>query len=344
VREALETVRRYPAVREIDVGLGDVAFTVRSNERDVAAHLERYFSRWDERRASARHFTVSALQGDAGIDTSEFVPVARSGGRAPKEAFRNVPGGRIVHKVRTGLVFFVETEEVTVVGDVLHNLNQVINLIANLYAQEYLDRGYVMVHASAASANRGVAFVAGSGGGKSTLALALLERGHRFVTNDRLLLRAWGDRPEMIGMPKLPRVNPGTLLRSPSLRRLVAEPSRYAHLDPGALWRLEEKHDVDVVEIYGRPVQPRGILSEVYVLSWSRGAGRMSVRPLTSIELGDRLWRELRTCGIFDLRAEPRLAWREEVMAVARKIRGFEVTGGVDVDALADRAAMLERA
>ena len=47
----------------------------------------------------------------------------------------------------------------------------------------------------------------------------------------------------MSGIPKLPRINPGTALNNPSLRSILS-PERRAELegvDAGELWSLEEK-------------------------------------------------------------------------------------------------------
>jgi HprK-related kinase B len=193
-----------------------------------------------------------------------------------------------------------------------------------------------MIHASAVAGDRGIAFAGASGVGKSTMALALIDRGYRFVTNDRLLVRAWGDRVDMVGLPKMPRVNPGTVLRLPRLSGLVADRSRYDAMDRRDLWALEEKRDVRIPEVFGSDPQPQGALDEVYVLGWTLGGGGPRMRRLAGFELAAHLWEVVRSTGVFDLRAEPRAAWNQALAMAASRVRGFEVRGGVDVAWLAD--------
>ena len=73
-------------------------------------------------------------------------------------------------------------------------------------------------------ARRGIGIAARAGAGKSTLALHLLSSGLSFVSNDRLLIKAGASGPELAGIPKMPRVNPGTLL---NLAAGVLKQARY---------------------------------------------------------------------------------------------------------------------
>ncbi|MCL5946511.1 MAG: hypothetical protein M1298_00605 [Chloroflexi bacterium] len=81
--------------------------------------------------------------------------------------------------------------------------------------------GWVAVHACAMEhVGSGILIVAASGGGKSTLALALLRAGWRLVADDRVLLRADGDGVVAWGTVELPRISPGTFHLFPDLARL----------------------------------------------------------------------------------------------------------------------------
>ncbi|MGT4071513.1 UNVERIFIED_CONTAM: hypothetical protein I5919_22315, partial [Aeromonas hydrophila] len=88
-------------------------------------------------------------------------------------------------------------------------------------------------HASAvvdAEDGRALVFLGNSGSGKSSLALQLIERGgYEFLSNDRVLMRADRHGVLVAGLPKKPRVNPGTLLASASLSRLLPRPRRRAY-------------------------------------------------------------------------------------------------------------------
>ena len=76
----------------------------------------------------------------------------------------------------------------------------------------------------------------------------------------------------MRGIPKQPRVNPGTLLSLPSLAGIVsaARASELESLPREELWDLEEKYDVDIEAVYGEGRQAAELpLRAFAVLTWS---------------------------------------------------------------------------
>jgi HprK-related kinase B len=94
-----------------------------------------------------------------------------------------------------------------------------------------------------------------------------------YLTNDRLFIH--GDPGSILGrgIPKLPRINPGTIVHNQKLHSLIPEQQREALLQlPGAeLWELEEKYDVHIDRIYG----PGRIVEEApmaafLILDWQR--------------------------------------------------------------------------
>jgi HprK-related kinase B len=119
----------------------------------------------------------------------------------------------------------------------------------------------------------GIGMAGLSGGGKSTLMLGLMDQVDvRYVTNDRLFIRREADRVQARGIPKLPRINPGTIVHNPALHGLIGE-SRRAELlamPSQELWHLEEKHDVMISEIYGDDrIEEEMLLHGFLVLNWS---------------------------------------------------------------------------
>jgi HprK-related kinase B len=94
-----------------------------------------------------------------------------------------------------------------------------------------------------------------------------------YITNDRLFIKKRAGETRAVGIPKLPRINPGTIVHNPRLQPLI-EPQRRASLlalPPQELWELEDKYDVDVETIYGagRIVQEAS-LSAFLILNWQR--------------------------------------------------------------------------
>jgi HprK-related kinase B len=163
------------------------------------------------------------------------------------------------------------------VGDLSANLTQGINLVNACYARAVVACGHVLFHASGVSWAGASALLAGPpGAGKSTAALHLVEAGFGFLSNDRVLARRDPSSVEVLGYPKQPRVNPGTLLHHPRLSALLEDTDRQALLSlPAAeLWRLEPKRDVDLDAIYGKgTVDLRGRARAPVILKW-RPPGR----------------------------------------------------------------------
>ena len=109
--------------------------------------------------------------------------------------------------------------------------------------------------------------------------------GTSFVSNDRLLIK---DRCAL-GIPKQPRINPGTILGNPRLRGMFP-PERQAELmamPKDALWDLEEKYDLIVGEVFGPGrVQHGAPLTEFWVLNWQRDGDDPT--ELSPVDLADR--------------------------------------------------------
>jgi HprK-related kinase B len=337
--ELEELRRRYPPNDVLTLSFLGVTLSAYTNDERVASGLARYFSPFRTPARPDDGLPIYLLQGTPTYDPLRLQDVTRrDAGRSVKEAFYDVPGGRIVVKRRTGIAIYIAEPEHLVVGDVLRNLNQAANVVSTVFAKAMLRRGYVMLHASAALGEvGGVAFAAQSGAGKSTMALALVEEGYRFVTNDRLLVRPDQGRVEMVGLPRIPRVNPGTLLRLSRLTALLPPEARrqYERLSPGALWAAEDKRDVEVDRIFGPGTfQLTGGLGIIYVLVWHPGEGACEVRPLDPGGRRAVLRRMVKQVGVQDLHP-PSQGIQEAVLdAIAEAVPACEVTGQPDVSAL----------
>ncbi len=227
-----------------------------------------------------------------------------------KEEFLDLKGGRVVRKKHTGMVFVFGGEINAALGPCLQNDNQVINFINSRYMQWMLDRGYMLFHAAGvAFGDVGIGLAGPAGSGKSSLALHLMERGALFVSNDRLMVRPAGERLEMAGIPKMPRINPGTALGSPRLEGILTGEDREAcrFLSREELWEYERKYDVMVAEIFGAdrlaaaPVAMRALV----VLNWNRTAeGPALLRRIDLRSRGDLFPRFMKEPGIFYLQRE----------------------------------------
>jgi len=231
----------------------EVPIRVLTNDEDLWARLRLYYEPYLTGADSVPVTIVRLIQGS--VDPGgPFLDIERGAGKKVKEAVREVPGGRFILKRTTGVVMALWPGHAFAVGDLRANLNQGINLINACYAKAVMRCGHLLLHASAVSWNGRAAALAGPpGAGKSTAALHLVERGFRFLSNDRVLAKAMADGVEALGYPKQPRVNPGTLLHHPRLALLLKPEERevLSVMDGAELWELERKADVDLDAIYG---------------------------------------------------------------------------------------------
>jgi HprK-related kinase B len=324
----------------LSLSFAEVPIRVKTNDPEILARLASYFRPYVITGPSPLA-EVLLIQGSIPI-SGELVDVARDGGRRPKEATREVAGGRLVLKRVTGVLIGLWPGGAFAVGDIRTHLNQGINLVNNCYAKVVLRRGHVLLHASAVTRKERSAVLAGPpGAGKSTSALHLVEAGFRCLSNDRVLAKPMPDVVEALGYPKQPRVNPGTLLGHPRLSTLLdpADRAALAALPARELWELERKSDVDLDGIYGDgAVELKGQMVALVLLKWRRDGRGLDLRRLSVEGALEALPLVYKNLGAFDLDRVPGSGITEGELACYRelfsRVKVVEVTGGVDFDGL----------
>ena len=254
---------------------GGCRLRLRSNSAELLAGLGDYFSHVVS-DADTPDIDVIAVERDAPELGIEFVDWKREPGKTGrKDSYFDLPGGRMVRKVRTGMVFLQSEQHVIAAGPCRKYDNQVINFINSQYMNWLQNRGWLICHAAGLVYRGNCLGIAGfSGGGKSTLMLHLLDNDETaYLTNDRLFIQADADQTMARGIPKLPRINPGTIIHNQKLHSLIPAAQREALLQlPAAeLWELEEKYDVHIDRVYG----PGRIITEAplaafLLLDWQR--------------------------------------------------------------------------
>jgi len=317
---------------------------VSTNSAVLCTALTRYYREYLAREPGAPDLEVTGLETPpAGLDLPFAASPPGPGKTRVKDEYVDLADGRIIRKRITGLVFLAGHDRHLCVGPCLANQNQVVNFINNRFIQWQLDRGYLLCHAAAVvRGDRGLALAGVAGLGKSTLALHLLNRGLDLLTNDRLLVRGERGSLEMLGLPKFPRVNPGTILNNPSLGSILTaeEHARFRALPAEELWTLEEKYDVDVSECFGAGrVRLRARMVGAVLLNWQRGGGPTRADEVRLADRADLLAALIKQPGIHYCprpgRGVPDLSpevYREQL----RGCRALELRGGVDFDAGAE--------
>jgi HprK-related kinase B len=333
----------FDAPFELGLRIADVDVRIRTNDETIRARLEAYYEPYIAGSLPSGVIEVRLIQGEAKPE-GPFQDVRRVDGKEVKEAVQEVPGGRLILKRQTGVVMGLGDGHAFAVGDLRTHLNQGINLVNACYARVIAARGHVLFHASAVSWGGRTAALAGPpGAGKSTAALHLVERGFRFLSNDRVLARPASDSVEALGYPKQPRVNPGTLVHHPRLGDLLEPGDRRVleALSPAELWRLERKRDVNLDAIYGKgTVELRGRMQALLILKWTFGGRGFAVRQITLPAAMADLPLFQKDLGVFDSgRSVPRLDAVDHLSqyaAVFERVQVVELTGGVDFSALVD--------
>ncbi len=332
---------------EIFLDLPGYKIAVQSNSDTLLEKLGIYFAH--TLGAGEADTTVIAIDGDAPELGIDFIDWKREPGKSGrKDAYHELTDGRLVQKVRTGMVFLQSREHVIASGPSLENDNQVINFINAQYMNHLQQTGSLICHASGLVKEGQCLGMAGfSGGGKSTLMLKMMEEaGISYLTNDRLFLKNEDDRITGTGIPKLPRINPGTIINNPTLAPMLSK-DRTAELNAlplAELWDLEEKYDVFVEDVYGdNKITPNATLNAFLVLNWKRdSAAPCTIKEVDLNERKDLLGAIMKSPGPFYQYPDGRFLADDEELAAApyldhlKSITIFEATGKVDFDQASD--------
>lgn len=296
-------LRRHGVVGTLDLSFGGCAVTVASNSDSVLEELRQYYGSF-QAPPQAESMLIHVLDvpvPDFGADLVAEPP--EPGKSKVKHEYVNLPDGRIIKKRATGMHFLIGLGRQAAVGPCRRHLHQVINFINTRHMDGLLQKDAMLCHASAVVwKGRGLAFGGPSGVGKSTLALHMVTRGAAFVSNDRVLLLREPSGPIMWGVPKFPRVNPGTLMTNARLRGLLpeADRERLAQLSSADLWHLEQKHDVRVDQLFGpQRLQLSAPLAVFVMLQWSRDAAPVRIETIDAAAEPQRLAPVLKKPGIF---------------------------------------------
>jgi HprK-related kinase B len=306
-RESLagEMRRSYPVHSRLALIFGDCVVTVASNHPDVIASLTSYYEPF---LTSGRDADITVTVHEAPAPAMAFrytVKPPDPGKTKIKEEYVEFTDGRIVRKRLTGMVFIFGEGDNVAVGPCFENINQVINFINNRYIEWMLCKGCLLGHAAGVIlGGKGLAMAGFSGAGKSTLALHLMNEGGTFVSNDRLMIEPTPSGLTMHGVAKMPRINPGTALNNPLLRRIMTleEQERFSEFDQEDLWELEHKYDAPISDCYGpNRFVLSAALQALLLLNWKRGDGPVEMERVDLADRRDLLPAFMKSVGLFFL-------------------------------------------
>lgn len=325
----------------------DLDLVLRSDNAAILDAMRRAYASYVREQTHAPRYEVWALD----LDPARYIPTDRSAfdryvvasGKI-KDYFLDEGDLRYVVKATTGLGVIFDDRRYLVIGNMDEASNQLNNIINAVHMQEMNERGWVIIHGAGLELGGvGFALVGGAGAGKTTTMLKIVAEGGTYISNDRLIVRreAAGERFEMLGVAKWPRVCAGTMHGDPALRRLLpAEAAaRYERMSFDELFGLEEKYDVDVAATYGRGrARDACRFGRMYYLMWSRHGEGLTIEPMdTSTEqfwelFGPNLSRD---AGVFDRRQRSSRWTPERAARYRRDLQGmqvFAVSGKLDFD------------
>lgn len=281
----------------VSLNINNFTINLRSNSEELLDWCRHYFSYVLPGDAlDTADIEITAIERDPpelNIDYQDWIRADNK--KARKDAIYDIPGARILKKVRTGMIFLQSQTQLVAAGECLKNKNQIINFINTQYMTHIQNNHGVICHAAGLviennAQDQAIGMAGFSGGGKSTLMLHMLsQKGSRFLSNDRLFLQKDAHGTQAIGIPKLPRINPGTILHNPKLQNLISDERREAllQLPLKELWELEEKYDVIIDESYGPDkIQYQGAIQHFVVLNWSHDS--QDPVQLNEIDLNQR--------------------------------------------------------
>jgi len=321
---------------------GDCLIRVEANSEKLIDHLRRYYEPFVTGvREPIIQITVCDTD-PPDFNVEYITQPAEPGKRRIKEEYHDFPDGRLVRKRFTGMCFMFGGCKNLAIGPAVDNNNQVVNFINNRYMEWMLKKGMILAHAAGVASNgRGIAMAGMSGKGKSTLCLHLLSRGLDYISNDRLLLDRLEGVPQMWGVPKLPRINPGTVLNNPNLTGMVSEEEAewLRTLPADRLWHMEQKYDVYLDDCFSSSrFLLRAPINLIVMLNWDFNGGKTIFNRIDFWSRRDLLKALMKSPGLFyqpengcepDFSMEPYL----------NRLRGcsvLEITGGVDFEVAAD--------
>ncbi len=340
---AEDFTRRMSAPYELFLDLGGCRIQVSTNEAGLRDELADYFKEFAAAEGEA-DIDVIALECPApDLGLAYEIKQPDPGKTRIKEEFADLLDGRAVRKRLTGMVFLFGQGINLALGPCLSNPNQVINFINNRFLEKKLNEGCLLGHAAGIVRNgRGLSLAGFSGMGKSTLAMSCLSRSADFVSNDRILAEQNEDAVVMYGVPKQPRVNPGTLLNNPDLTGVIEPENREAFLalPPEELWKLERKYDALIDECYGpgRFVL-RAPMNGLVILNWRLDSGPLVIKRTDPRKRADLLPAFMKDTGLFYLASDKGARTDRTLAAYADMLARcdlIEMSGGVDFDIAAD--------
>jgi HprK-related kinase B len=335
--------------KALNLALGECKLRLRSNSSELIQQLSRYFAHvvGPAAQPDIDMLAIDQKAPELGLD---FIDWKREPGKTGrKDSYFDLPGGRLVRKVRTGMVFLQSETARIAAGPCLEYDNQVINFINAQYMNWLQNRDWLICHAAGLVHNGHTLGIAGfSGGGKSTLMLHMLENPEiNYLTNDRLFIKEVNGAVQSAGIPKLPRINPGTIVHNPRLHPLIPAQQReeLLNMPNEELWHIEDKYDVLIDEVYGHDrITQQAPITTFLVLNWQRDSDQpLNLQQVDLAQRADLLGAIMKSPGPFyqypdgSFYQDDTAFNQQAYLDVLNTIKVYEASGRIDFSQMSER-------
>jgi HprK-related kinase B len=324
----------HPPQGNLYLKIAGCAFCVESNSVRLLNILRHYYQRFvSEENTDA--VPVTAIEAaPVEVEGAFTLYDKRPPGKKIKEEYLDLPGGRVVRKLQTDMVFAFGSDCNLAIGPCMENANQVANFIDHLFIQYRMKGDGLLLHAAGvAGEGRGLALAGVSGSGKTTLLLHLLDRGASLVSNDRLILEAHNDEIVMHGVPKLPRVTSGTMIHHPALEYMLLDADRPNFEKAKVSGITNDKYDVYLHRCPQPEQSLSSALDELVILNWAWNNKPLEIRQVDLRRRTDLLQAVMKDLGVFTAPDDETFGVESDVEAyldLLIDIPTWEMTGGAD--------------
>ena len=340
----------------LQLKIGECRVDLHSNSQALIDKLQLFFASCNViGDQGAADISMTAIECDAPKLGIDFIDWKREPGKTGrKDEYIDIEKGRVVRKVRTGMIFLQSEQQRIAAGPCIENDNQVINYLNSQYMNWLQQRGWLICHAAGfvhqgkeGKEDKGIAIAGFSGGGKSTLMLELMnDTSNLYLTNDRLFITSIDNQSMMSGIPKLPRINPGTIVGNPVLHQLMGkeELASYQAMEKEKLWDIEKKYDVPIKQVYGETrLQNDAPLEAFIILNWKRQSDEaVTLKKINIAERSDLLKAIMKSSGPFyqdqqgTFQADDLQLDEQAYLTMLSGMNVYEAHGGIDFKKLTE--------
>ncbi|MFP4459685.1 MAG: HprK-related kinase B [Candidatus Zixiibacteriota bacterium] len=343
IEEYLEKqIQKADREKSIKLYLAGIIIEVLSNSNGIIDGLRDYFCVFIASGGENADITIHAIEDKPQKLNLDYTLKKRPPGKKPKEEFIDTDGIRVVRKIRTDMLILFDKNRNLIIGPASKNLNQVVNFINNRFIERKINEGHILLHAAANfNGSNSIAICGFSGMGKSTLALHLMSRGAGFISNDRLLLKKTGKAHPIYGVPKFPRINPGTIVHNEDLHDILDDEDIEAFLEmpKSKLWDHEEKYDAFIDKIFGKgKFQLEADCDALVILNWHISKGKTKISKVVLEEREALFPAFMKNPGLFFMSKTSQMPdfSKERYLRYLEGMDIFEITGSIDFDKAAD--------